>query len=76
MFQRSEKNEIPGNAEWISNRTFLTDNLPILGSWILSDEGTPAPKKISNKTKPFLILIWKNGKFLERRHLRRFSRDK
>ncbi|KAL0112208.1 hypothetical protein PUN28_011937 [Cardiocondyla obscurior] len=45
-----------------------------LGKWLLAPEGTPPPQ--SNTNKFYLILIWKYGQFLERRHIRRFTSTK
>ncbi|XP_017887895.1 alpha-(1,3)-fucosyltransferase 5-like [Ceratina calcarata] len=48
----------------------------LLGRWLLSSEGSLPPPIVNNKKKPFLILIWKHGKFLERRHIKRFTDKK
>lgn len=46
-----------------------------LGKWLLAPEGNlPLQSNITNKT--YLILIWKHGQFLERRHIRRFTSTK
>ncbi|KOX77553.1 Alpha-(1,3)-fucosyltransferase [Melipona quadrifasciata] len=48
----------------------------VLGKWLLSSEGSLVPPIINKKKGPYLILIWKYGKFLERRHIRRFTNNK
>ncbi|XP_076763977.1 alpha-(1,3)-fucosyltransferase 7 [Xylocopa sonorina] len=48
----------------------------LLGRWLLSSEGSLPPPVINKKKRPFLILIWKYGKFLERRHIKRFTNKK
>lgn len=46
-----------------------------LGKWLLAPEGTSPPRSnAANKT--YLILIWRHGKFLERRHIRHFTSTK
>ncbi|KYN00344.1 PREDICTED: alpha-(1,3)-fucosyltransferase 7-like [Cyphomyrmex costatus] len=48
------------------------ESMSLLGKWLLAPEGSPPPR--SNATnKPHLILIWKHGQFLERRHIRHFT---
>nr|XP_012233408.1 PREDICTED: alpha-(1,3)-fucosyltransferase 6-like [Linepithema humile]XP_012233409.1 PREDICTED: alpha-(1,3)-fucosyltransferase 6-like [Linepithema humile]XP_012233410.1 PREDICTED: alpha-(1,3)-fucosyltransferase 6-like [Linepithema humile]XP_012233411.1 PREDICTED: alpha-(1,3)-fucosyltransferase 6-like [Linepithema humile]XP_012233412.1 PREDICTED: alpha-(1,3)-fucosyltransferase 6-like [Linepithema humile]XP_012233413.1 PREDICTED: alpha-(1,3)-fucosyltransferase 6-like [Linepithema humile]XP_01 len=50
-------------------------NISALGKWLLAPEGSPPPD--SNATNgSYLILIWKHGSFLERRHIRRFTFNK
>ncbi|XP_011634119.1 alpha-(1,3)-fucosyltransferase 7-like [Pogonomyrmex barbatus] len=50
-------------------------NISVLGKWLLAPEGSsPLQSNISNKT--YLILIWKYGQFLERRHIKRFTSTK
>ncbi|GAB1866732.1 Fucosyltransferase [Camponotus japonicus] len=48
--------------------------MSLLGKWLLAPEGTPPPG--SNTDRSYLILIWKHGPFLERRHIRRFTMNK
>ncbi|XP_070160204.1 4-galactosyl-N-acetylglucosaminide 3-alpha-L-fucosyltransferase FUT6 [Polyergus mexicanus] len=49
--------------------------MSLLGKWLLAPEETPPPR--SNITdRNYLILIWKHGPFLERRHIRRFTKNK
>ncbi|KAJ8679255.1 hypothetical protein QAD02_015042 [Eretmocerus hayati] len=75
IFQTNQYRDGAANElTWMENR--LSMNLTPLGHWLLSPEGTIPPPKISNRTKPFLILVWKHGPYLERRHLRRFSQNK
>ncbi|XP_046836166.1 alpha-(1,3)-fucosyltransferase 7-like [Vespa crabro] len=50
-------------------------NLSILGKWLLSSEKS-LPLIIKKKRKPYIILIWRHGPFLERRHIRRFTNTK
>ncbi|XP_076388773.1 glycoprotein 3-alpha-L-fucosyltransferase A isoform X1 [Megachile rotundata] len=50
--------------------------MSLLGKWLLSPEGSLPPPIINTKKEPYLILIWKHGKFLERRHIKRFSNNK
>ena len=47
-----------------------------LGRWLISPEGSPPPVAVNPKNTTYLILIWKNGPFLERRHIKRFSTKK
>ncbi|XP_034193425.1 4-galactosyl-N-acetylglucosaminide 3-alpha-L-fucosyltransferase 9 [Osmia lignaria lignaria] len=51
-------------------------NTSVLGKWLLSPEGSLPPPIINTKKEPYLILIWKHGKFLERRHIKRFTNNK
>ncbi|XP_077263955.1 alpha-(1,3)-fucosyltransferase 7 [Temnothorax americanus] len=46
-----------------------------LGKWLLAPKGSPPPR-LNAANKTYLILIWKHGQFLERRHLRRFTSTK
>ncbi|OAD61948.1 Alpha-(1,3)-fucosyltransferase [Eufriesea mexicana] len=50
--------------------------MSLLGRWLLSSEGSLPPPIINKKKEPYLILIWKHGKFLERRHIKRFTNKK
>ncbi|XP_076170595.1 alpha-(1,3)-fucosyltransferase fut-5 [Ptiloglossa arizonensis] len=47
-----------------------------LGRWLFSSEGHFPSPRINAKKLPYLILIWKHGKFLERRHIKRFTNNK
>ncbi|EGI62437.1 PREDICTED: alpha-(1,3)-fucosyltransferase 7-like [Acromyrmex echinatior] len=48
------------------------ESISLLGKWLLAPEGSSPPQ--SNATnKTYLILIWKHGQFLERRHIRHFT---
>ncbi|XP_072765084.1 alpha-(1,3)-fucosyltransferase 7 isoform X2 [Anoplolepis gracilipes] len=49
-------------------------NMSLLGKWLLAPEETPPPR--SNTDRSYLILIWKHGPFLERRHIRHFTKNK
>ncbi|XP_076289265.1 4-galactosyl-N-acetylglucosaminide 3-alpha-L-fucosyltransferase 9 [Lasioglossum baleicum] len=51
-------------------------NMTSLGRWLLSSEGSLPPPRSNAKKGPFLILIWMHGKFLERRHIKRFTNKK
>ncbi|CAK9796886.1 Glycoprotein 3-alpha-L-fucosyltransferase A [Anthophora quadrimaculata] len=50
--------------------------MSLLGRWLLSSEGSPPPPVINKKRGSYLILVWKHGKFLERRHIKRFTNKK
>lgn len=49
--------------------------MSILGNWLLSFEKS-LPLIIQKKKKPYIILIWRHGPLLERRHIRRFTNTK
>ncbi|XP_076243126.1 alpha-(1,3)-fucosyltransferase 7 [Calliopsis andreniformis] len=51
------------------------NKMTLLGRWLLSTEENAPPPIINAKKKPYLILIWKHGKFLERRHIRHFTNN-
>ncbi|XP_058808342.1 alpha-(1,3)-fucosyltransferase 7-like [Phymastichus coffea] len=63
------------DAEWSRRRATLAKSISPLANWLLSREGSAPPAKTTNRSEPFVILVWQHGPFLERRHLRRFSRD-
>ncbi|XP_043488300.1 alpha-(1,3)-fucosyltransferase 7-like isoform X2 [Polistes fuscatus] len=50
-------------------------NVSRLGQWLLASKKF-LPLIIHKKSKPYIILIWKYGPFLERRHIRRFTNIK
>ncbi|KOC65136.1 Glycoprotein 3-alpha-L-fucosyltransferase A [Habropoda laboriosa] len=50
--------------------------MSLLGRWLLSSEGSSTPPIINKKRGSYLILVWKHGKFLERRHIKRFTNKK
>lgn len=50
-------------------------NMSTLGKWLVSAEKT-LPFAKNQKKKHFIILIWKYGPFLERRHIKRFTNTK
>ncbi|KZC13922.1 PREDICTED: alpha-(1,3)-fucosyltransferase 7-like [Dufourea novaeangliae] len=52
------------------------NRMTLLGRWLLSSEGSVPPTTINTKREPYLILIWMHGKFLERRHIKRFTKKK
>ncbi|KAL7295567.1 hypothetical protein TKK_0011207 [Trichogramma kaykai] len=62
---------------WLKSRRLLANQTSPLGMWLLSEaDGTrplPPARNPNNGDKPFLIVVWKQGEFLERRHIRRFS---
>ncbi|KAL6435225.1 hypothetical protein ACFW04_005357 [Cataglyphis niger] len=49
-------------------------NMTLFGKWLLAPEDTPPPRSITDRS--YLILIWKHGPFLERRHIRHFTKNK
>lgn len=51
-------------------------NMSLLGKWLLAPEGTPPPRSNIANNRSYLIMIWKHGPFLERRHIRRFTKNK
>ncbi|XP_043263642.1 4-galactosyl-N-acetylglucosaminide 3-alpha-L-fucosyltransferase FUT6-like [Colletes gigas] len=60
-------------------RNFTQDQInkmTLLGRWLLSFEGHSPPPIVNTKKEPYLILIWMHGKFLERRHIKRFTNNK
>ncbi|XP_053974792.1 alpha-(1,3)-fucosyltransferase fut-5-like [Hylaeus volcanicus] len=62
----------------MKERLFNDDQIrkmTLLGKWLVSSEGHSPPPKINTKKGPYLILIWKHGKFLERRHIKRFTNN-
>ena len=54
----------------------LINKMTLLGKWLLSSEESLPPPTINTKKEPYLILIWKHGEFLERRHIKRFTNIK
>lgn len=74
LIDRSEKKE--GTSDKQRDPCFYQiGNMSLLGKWLLAPEGTPPPRSnITNRS--YLILIWKHGPFLERRHIRRFTKNK
>lgn len=62
------------NKELLRSKLIVTTS--VLGRWLLSSEGSLVPPIINKKKGPYLILIWKYGKFLERRHIKRFTNNK
>ncbi|CAD1468822.1 unnamed protein product [Heterotrigona itama] len=72
----AEKTE---HEQWIKKELLKNERISttsVLGRWLLSSEGSLLPPIINKKKGPYLILIWKHGKFLERRHIRRFTNNK
>ncbi|KAG7202379.1 hypothetical protein KM043_018698 [Ampulex compressa] len=74
-----------GRAHWsppmeLRKRNFTDEEInkmSLLGRWLLATERRAASPPIAKDRKePFLILIWKHGPFLERRHIRRFTNKK
>ncbi|KAK2588925.1 hypothetical protein KPH14_001781 [Odynerus spinipes] len=51
------------------------ENMSVLGRWLLSVEKT-LPLAIGERKKPYVILVWEHGPFLERRHIKRFTNTK
>ncbi|EZA62444.1 hypothetical protein DMN91_004015 [Ooceraea biroi] len=49
--------------------------MSLLGKWLLAPKGSSPPWSSANN-RNYLILIWKYGPFLERRHIRRFTSNK
>lgn len=50
--------------------------MSVLGKWLLeSERNIKKPEKnfSSGIEKEYLILVWKHGKFLERRHIKHFT---
>ncbi|XP_043483623.1 alpha-(1,3)-fucosyltransferase 7-like [Leptopilina heterotoma] len=71
-----DKKKVPTNLEITEKFTEKEmEKMSALGRWLISSDVNP-PQNSNKKNKPYLILIWKYGPFLENRHLKRFTTEK
>ncbi|XP_020293032.1 alpha-(1,3)-fucosyltransferase 7-like [Pseudomyrmex gracilis] len=75
---RKQPTKVMSPDEYLMRRGFSiqeVENMSPLGRWLLTPEGS-APPRSNAANRSYLILIWKHGRFLERRHIRRFTSTK